>query len=68
MEPIHISHMPAYQLRHQSQDPALETIFRGLYITRLAWGLGLMNRFVGMRRLRGNQQLRVTVFQAMRMI
>lgn len=44
------------------------TIFLDPYITRLAWGLGLIYHYASMRRVGSMQSPRVTTFWAMRMI
>lgn len=59
-ESIHIGHPLACQLRHQVQDPRLVTIYLRPYITRLACGLGLIDRYTGMRHVGGIQSLGIT--------
>lgn len=67
-ELIHIAYALTFQLHHQAQDSRLTTIFLGPYITRLAWGLGLIDHCSNIWQVGGMQPLWVTTLQEMHMI
>lgn len=46
-EPIHLGHIVAEYLRHQSQYAKIGVLFSGAYITRLIMGISLLDAIKG---------------------